>query len=82
MSSMRRHSPVATAIGEKFDGSCAPIFQMNKEQIRAYIKLRTALSMQPKSIRDELCTALGEEAPAYSTVKKWSRWFLEGREEV
>ena len=55
---------------------------MNKEQTRAYIKLRTALSMQPKSIYDELRTVLGEEAPAYSTVRKWSRYFREGREEV
>ncbi|CAF3340222.1 unnamed protein product, partial [Rotaria socialis] len=55
---------------------------MNKEQIRAYIKLRTALNMQPKSIFDELCTALRDQAPSYNTVVRWSKLCREGREEV
>ncbi|CAF3408292.1 unnamed protein product [Rotaria socialis] len=55
---------------------------MNKEQIRAYIKLRTALNMQPKSIFDELCTALRDQAPSCNTVVRWSKLCREGREEV
>ncbi|CAF4770838.1 unnamed protein product [Rotaria socialis] len=55
---------------------------MNKEQIRAYIKVRTALNMQPKSIFDDLCTALRGQAPSYNTVVRWSKLCREGREEV
>ena len=55
---------------------------MNKEHIRAYIKVRTALNMQPKSIFDDLCTALRDQAPSYNTVVRWSKLFREGREEV
>ncbi|CAM4931328.1 unnamed protein product [Rotaria socialis] len=55
---------------------------MNKQQIRAYIKLRTALNMQLKSIFDELCTSLRDQAPSYNTVVRWSKLCREGREEV
>ncbi|CAF2260734.1 unnamed protein product [Rotaria magnacalcarata] len=55
---------------------------MNKEQIRAYIKVRTALNMQPKSIFDDLCTALRDQAPSYNTVVRWSKLCRDGREEV
>ncbi|CAM4982674.1 unnamed protein product [Rotaria socialis] len=55
---------------------------MNKEQIRGYIKVRTALNMQPKSIFDDLCTALRDQAPSYNTVVRWSKLCREGREEV
>jgi len=47
---------------------------MNKENFRFYIKVRTALDVQPTIIHDE--------APSFRTVARWSQWFCEGREEI
>jgi hypothetical protein len=55
---------------------------MNMENFRFYIKVRTALNIQPKSIHDELYSVFGDQAPAYSTVAKWSKCFREGREDI
>ncbi|CAF1531507.1 unnamed protein product [Rotaria magnacalcarata] len=55
---------------------------MNKEQIRAYIKVRIALNVQPKSIFDDFCTVLRDQAPSYNTVVRRSKLCREGREEV
>jgi histone-lysine N-methyltransferase SETMAR len=55
---------------------------MNKENYRFYIKVRTALNIQPKFIHDELDSVFGDQAPPYNTVAKWSKLFREGREEV
>ncbi len=55
---------------------------MNKENFRFYIKVRTALSIQPKLIHDELYSVFDDQAPPYNTVAKWSKWFREGREEI
>jgi hypothetical protein len=55
---------------------------MNKENFRFYIKVRTALNIQPKLIYDELYSVFGDQAPPYSTVTRWSKWFREGREEI
>ena len=55
---------------------------MDKENFRAYIKVRTALSIQPKTIHDELYSVFGDQAPSYGTVAKWSKWFREGRETI
>jgi len=55
---------------------------MDKENFRAYIKVRTALSIQPKTIHDELYSVFGDQAPSYGTVAKWPKWFREGRETI
>jgi hypothetical protein len=55
---------------------------MNKENFRFYIKVRAALNIQPKLIYDELYSVFGDQAPHYSTVTRWSKWFREGREEI
>jgi histone-lysine N-methyltransferase SETMAR len=33
-------------------------------------------------IYDELYSVCGDQAPSYATVKRWAKWFHEGREEV
>ncbi|CAF4193203.1 unnamed protein product, partial [Rotaria magnacalcarata] len=38
--------------------------------------------MQPKSIFDDLCTALRDQAPSYNTVVRWSKLCRDDREEV
>jgi histone-lysine N-methyltransferase SETMAR len=55
---------------------------MDKEHFRFYIKVRTALGIQPTIIHDELCTVFGNEAPSFRTVARWSKWFRDGREEI
>lgn len=55
---------------------------MSKENFRFYIKVRTALKIQPTIIHDELRAVFGDEAPAFSTVAKWSKLFREGREHI
>ena len=55
---------------------------MNKENFRFYIKVRTALDIQPTIIHDELYTVFNDEAPSFRTVARWSQWFREGREEI
>lgn len=55
---------------------------MDKEHFRFYIKVRTALDIQPIVIHNELCTVFGHEAPPLRTVQRWSKWFREGREAV
>ena len=55
---------------------------MDKEHFRFYIKVRTALHIQPVVIHNELQTVFGDEAPPLRTVQRWSKWFHEGREEV
>ena len=51
-------------------------------EVLLYIKVRTALHIQPTIIHDELCTVFGDEAPSFRTVARWSQWFREGREEI
>ena len=46
---------------------------MNNENFRFYIKVRTALNIQPKLIHDELYSVFGDQGPSYNTVAKWSR---------
>ena len=43
-----------------------------------YIKVYTALNIQPKLIHDELYSIFSDQSPSYKTVAKWSRWFGEG----
>ena len=55
---------------------------MNNENFRFYIKVRTALNIQPKLIHHELYSVFGDQGPSYNIVVKWSRWFREGREDI
>ena len=55
---------------------------MNKEHFRFYIKVRTALDIEPIVIHNESNTVFGNEAPTLRTVQRWSKCFREGREEV
>ena len=54
---------------------------MNKEHFRFYIKVRTALVIEPIVIHNELNTIFGDEAPTLRTVQRWSKCFREDREE-
>jgi [histone H3]-lysine36 N-dimethyltransferase SETMAR len=56
--------------------------KMDKEQLRFYIRTRTILEVNPKTIHEELTLAYGPEVVSYSTVQKWSQLFREGRIEV
>ena len=52
---------------------------MNNENFRFYIKVHTALNIQPKLIHDERYSVFGDQGPSYNTV---ARWFREGREDI
>ncbi|CAF4720703.1 unnamed protein product, partial [Rotaria sp. Silwood1] len=47
-----------------------------------YIKVRTALNIEARTIHDELSNLFGDEAPSYRTVARWAQWFRPGREEI
>ena len=55
---------------------------MDNEYNRYYIKIRTILGINPKTIYKELATALGSKAPSYPTVAEWTKHFHEEREDV
>lgn len=55
---------------------------MNKEHVRFYIKVHTALNIPPLVIYKELHTVFDDQAPLLRTVQRWLKTFLEGREEV
>ncbi|CAF2882018.1 unnamed protein product [Rotaria sp. Silwood2] len=55
---------------------------MDKENVRFYIKVRTALGIEARTIHDELYTGFGDKAPSYRTVARWSHLFREDRKEV
>ena len=55
---------------------------MTEEFNRYYIKIRTILEIEAKTIYEELTTALGPDALAYSTAVKWAKRFREGGEDV
>jgi len=40
------------------------------------------LEIDPKTIHEELATALGSNAPSYQTIARWAKRFPEGREDV
>lgn len=40
------------------------------------------MGTNPKTIQEELATALGPKAPSYSADGTWARRFREGREDV
>ena len=55
---------------------------MDNEYNQYYIKIRTILGINPKTIHEELATALGSKALSYPTVAEWGEHFLEEREDV
>ncbi|CAF4630581.1 unnamed protein product [Rotaria sp. Silwood2] len=55
---------------------------MNTENFRFYIKVRTAVNIEARTIHEELHMVFGDEAPSYRTVARWTQWFREGREEI
>ena len=60
---------------KKTNGHYALLLVMNKENFRSYIKVRTALKVEPKTIYDELYSVYTDQATSNSTVAKWSEWF-------
>ncbi|CAF1284464.1 unnamed protein product [Adineta steineri] len=44
--------------------------------------IRTILGADPTTTHQELSTAIGFNAPSYSTVARWAKRFREGREDV
>lgn len=55
---------------------------MEKFEYRAYIKTRAILGITALEISNELKTAHGDQAPAYSTIAKWAKLFREGRDDL
>ena len=55
---------------------------MDNEYNRYYIKIRTILGRNPKTIHEEVAAALGPNAPSYPTVAEWAKCFREGREDI
>ena len=43
---------------------------------------RTVLDIDPKTIHEELVTALGPSALSYTAVTRWAKRFRQGREDV
>ena len=50
---------------------------MDNENVRFYIKIRTILGINAKTIHEEFTTALGPNAPSYRTVARWGKRFRE-----
>jgi predicted HTH transcriptional regulator len=55
---------------------------MSKENIRFYIKMRTALNIQARVIYEELYSVHGDQTPCLRTVERWCQRFREGQEEL
>jgi [histone H3]-lysine36 N-dimethyltransferase SETMAR len=55
---------------------------MEKENLRAYIKVRAALGIEPIVISKELNDVFKDQAPSYSTVARWCKLFREGRDSL
>ena len=57
-------------------------FKMNNQFNRYYRIIRTILEIDPKTIHEELVTALRPSAPSYTIVTRWTKRFCEGKEDV
>jgi len=55
---------------------------MEKEQVRAFIKLKYLEGKKAKAIHEELQITLGTSAPAFCTVTRWINEFRWGRQSV
>ena len=55
---------------------------MEKPEIRAVIKYFVKRGMKTKEIHADFQNTLGDSAPSYSTVAKWTVEFIFGRESL
>ena len=55
---------------------------MDNEFNRCYIKIRTILEIDSKTIHEKLGTILEPSASSYTTVTRWAKRFRQGRENV
>lgn len=55
---------------------------MGDEFNRYYIKIRTILGIDAKTIYEELTEALGSDTPSDRTVRRWTQRFREGKEDI
>ena len=55
---------------------------MDNELNRYYIKIRTILGIDPKTIHEEFETGLGLSAASYTTVTRWAKRFRQGKKDV
>jgi hypothetical protein len=55
---------------------------VDKENFRFYIKVRTALNIQPIIIHDEYVLFSTMKLLLLGLLQRWSKWFYEGREEI
>jgi hypothetical protein len=51
-----------------------------KDEIRAYIKIRSKLGCSLKQLMTELSTAYGPSCVSYETVRRWKKKFESGVE--
>ena len=55
---------------------------MSTENIAFYMKMRTALNSEARTIYEELYAVYGGQAPCLRTVERWCKRFCEGQEEL
>ena len=55
---------------------------MNNQFNRYYRIIQTILEIDPKTIHEELVTALRPSAPSYTIVTRWAKCCREGKEDV
>ena len=55
---------------------------MQKLHQRYYILTRYKLGLNAAAISNELDAAWGQDAPSYSTVQRWVKYFREGGESL
>ena len=53
-----------------------------EQEQRAHIKIRSLLKDSNRNILNDLVEVCGDQALAYSTVRRWAQLFREGRESV
>ena len=53
-----------------------------EQEQRAYIKFRSLLKDSNRNIHNDLVGVCGDQALAYSTVRRWVRLFREGRDSI
>ena len=56
--------------------------KINNQFNRYYTIIQTILDIDPKTIHEELVTALRPTAPSYTIVTRWAKHFREGKEDV
>ena len=53
-----------------------------EQEQRAYIKFRSLLKYSDRNIHNDLVEVCGDQALAYSTVRRWAQLFREGRDSI